>query len=73
VTLYSVQTPEAIAPLSSSPELVSAGRVFQLMPVSVQSLAVAKTGGPSTVPEVEYTRRVAFWTVPAMPLTVNFR
>lgn len=53
VTLYSTQTPVPIVPLSSIPLVVRTGRVFQVIPASVQSLVVAYTAGPSTVEDVE--------------------
>jgi len=72
VTLYSVQTPVAIAPVTSNAELVIAGFVLHVLPVSIQFVSVAYTVGPLTVPDVEYTRRTALWTVPVTPLTENF-
>jgi hypothetical protein len=49
VTLYSTHVLDAMAPLLSFAPLVRAGRLFQVMPVSVQLLPVAYAAGPSLV------------------------
>jgi hypothetical protein len=57
VTLYSTHVPPLTAPLLSSAPLVREGRLFQVMPVSIQDEPVVYTAGPLAEPlEGIYTR-----------------
>jgi hypothetical protein len=71
VRLYSAQVPLSAEPMLASAPVVAAGRLFQVMPVSVQVLSVPYTAGPSVDPLVTNSRIVAFWTVPVTPVTLK--
>ena len=73
VTSYSTQDPALMFPLLSTAPLVRAGRLFQVMPVSVQDVPVEYTAGPLVEPfVVSNTRSRALWTVPDIPVTVKW-
>ncbi len=74
LTSYSTHAFVPSAPLLSTAPLTSAGRVFQVMPVSVQLFPAAYTAGPLFVPlVVANTRNLALCTGPVTPLTVKRR
>jgi hypothetical protein len=67
-TSHSAKVPVAIAPLSSCGPEVRAGRLAQVMPVSLHELVVPCTAGPSTVAlSVSNSRSFALVTCPSMP------
>src|SRR6266498_5976078 len=72
VTLYSTQVFVLMLPLLSTEALVRAGRLFQVIPVSVHEVPVEYTAGPLVEPfVVAYKRSFALWMVPDIPVTVN--
>ena len=71
--LNSAQVLAVAAPRLAIAPLVGAGRLFQVIPVSVQLVPVRDKDGPFDVPLVTNSRSVAFWTAPVTPLTVKRR
>ena len=72
VTLYSTQVFVLILPLLSTAPLVRAGRLFHVIPVSVQDEPVAYTAGPFAEPlVVTNIRSRALWIVPDIPVMVK--
>jgi hypothetical protein len=68
-TSNSAQVEVAMFVTLPTPEPLSAVRLFQVSPVSVQVLAVVNTEGPFAVGLVAHRRSVALWTVPDRPET----
>src|SRR5215211_2237528 len=77
VTSYSSQVLAVMAPLSSRFAVVRAGRLLQVIPVSVQPVPVPNTAGPSALALlaalVVCSRSFTLVTAPDTPLTSNFR
>src|SRR5215217_4945762 len=77
VTSYSSQVFAVTAPLSSSAAVVRAGRLLQVIPVSVQPVPVRYTAGPLALALlaalVVCSRSFTLVTEPDTPLTSNFR
>src|SRR3954453_6542555 len=65
--------PVESAPASATPLPVRAGRLFQVIPVSVQPLPVAYTAAPFAVGLVTHHRGGARWSVPDSGGTVKRR
>jgi hypothetical protein len=69
--LYSDQVLAVIAATLAITPVVAPGRLFQVIPVSVQVLLVPCIAGPFAEPFVTHNRILAFWMVPFTPLTVK--
>jgi hypothetical protein len=65
----SIQVPVSTAPILAITFVVGAGRLFQVIPVSVQLLSVPETVGPFDEPLTTNIRKVAFWTTVVRPET----
>jgi hypothetical protein len=73
VTSNSTQVLAVMAPALAIAPLVGAGRLSQVIPVSVQLLSVKYKDGPFDEPLVTQSRSLALWTAPVTPLTVKRR